>query len=470
MSVINYKNIKLDTIEKVIYNLCLKGNVCLNKTSYCKILSAYKKAKDKTQKEILSDILKNAKLAHDLKRPLCQDTGQVLVFLEIGQEVLITGGDLKEGINRAVEKCYRENCFRKSVVKNALFERTNTTSNTPAIIYTDIVKGDKVRIDVLIKGAGSENKSCAVMELPSLCREELKEEIVNLILSSGVNACPPLFIGIGLGQTLEGAAVLSKKALFRNEMSKEEQDFSEEIKKGLNDKAPKGYKGIYALGVKMFSSSTHIASMPLGISINCHSLRELGCTIDENGITYDETIDNFEEIKETEVRGKEVFTNDSSTVRSLKEGERVFLTGEIYVARDAAHKKMAELMKENKPLPIKIKDKIILYAGPCPAKQGEIIGPVGPTTSGRMDRYSFDLYDKGLTGTIGKGQRSLALTECIRKNKGIYFSMQGGVASLIQQCVKSAEIIAFPELGAEAIYKLYVERMPVKVEISGFKE
>lgn len=468
MSVINYKNIKLETIEEGIYNLCLKANICLNKTSYSKILSAYNKAKDKAQKEILSNLLRNAKLAYDLKRPLCQDTGQVLVFLEIGQGVLITGGDLKDGINRAVEKCYRENCFRKSVVKNALFERINTKTNTPAIIYTDIVKGDKIRIDVLIKGAGSENKSCAVMELPSLSREELKGEIVNLILSSGVNACPPLFIGIGLGQTLEGAALMSKKALFRNEMSKEEQDFSEEIKRELNDKAPKGYNGIYALSVKIFSSSSHIASMPLGITINCHSLRELGCTIDENGITYDETIKDFEEIKETEERGKEVFTNDFSLVRSLKEGESVLLTGEIYVARDAAHKKMDELMRDNKPLPFQIKDNIIFYAGPCPSKEGEIIGPIGPTTSGRMDRYSFDLYDKGLIGTIGKGQRSPELTECIRKNKGIYFSVQGGIASLIQQCVKKAEIIAFPELGAEAIYKLYVEKMPVKVEISGY--
>ena len=144
----------------------------------------------------------------------------------------------------------------------------------------------------------------------------------------------------------------------------------------------------------------------------------------------------------------------------------MLLTGEIYVARDEAHKRMYALMKENKPLPIEIKNKIIFYAGPCPSKPGEITGPIGPTTAGRMDRYSFDLYKRGLLGTIGKGQRSPELRECIRENRGVYFSMQGGIASLVKQCVKRAEIIAFPELGAEAIYKLYVEKMPVLVDIA----
>lgn len=466
MSAPNYKIINISTIENGIYNICLNANICLNKNSYLKILSAYKSAKSNTQKEILSNILKNAKLAYSSKRPLCQDTGQVIVFALIGQEVLITGGDFEERIQRAVEKCYRENFFRKSVVQNALFDRTNTTTNTPAIIYTNIVKGDKIRLDVLIKGAGSENKSVVSMELPSLDREELKNKIVNSVLSSGLNSCPPLFIGIGLGQTIEGAALLSKKALLNSDMSKDEQTFANEIKQTLNEKAPDNYKGIYALDVKIMSASTHIASMPVGITINCHSLREAGCTIDENNIIYDETITDFKDIEGSSQSQKEISAQDTNALRSLKEGESVLLSGEIYVARDAAHKRIYELMKNNKTLPFEIKDKIIFYAGPCPSKPDEIIGPIGPTTSGRMDRFSFDLYEKGLAGTIGKGSRSPELRECIKKNKGIYFSVQGGIASLLQQCVKRAEVIAFAELGAEAIYKLYVEKMPVKVEIA----
>ena len=458
MNIINTK-----TIKEAIYNLCLSANTALNKETYSKILSAYTKTRDIKQKEILKNILLNAKIAYETKRPLCQDTGQVLVFLEIGQNVQFEGNDLTAEINEGVEKCYKENFFRKSVVKDALIDRTNTNSNTPAIIYTDIISGDEIKINVLIKGAGSENKSSAVMALPTSTKEELKDLIVKQILSSGLNSCPPMFIGIGIGQTLEGAALLSKKALF-SENTKDE--FANEILAEVNKKAPENYKGIYALDVKIISKSTHIASMPVGITLNCHSVREAKCIIKNDKITYLTKTLDFIDIERTEENKKEIFTENTQEIRSLKKGESILLSGVIYVARDAAHKRLYKLIKEGKPLPFEIKDNIIFYAGPCPANEMEIIGPIGPTTSGRMDKYAIELYELGLTATIGKGNRSKETEATIIKNRGVYFTVQGGIASLLKTCVKKSEIIAFPELGAEAIYKLTIEKMPLTAEIS----
>ena len=456
-------NINIKTIKDAVYNLCLSANTTLNQNAYSKVFSAYEKAENIKQKEILKNILLNAKIAYETKRPLCQDTGQVLVFLEIGQDVHLEGGNIKDAINEAVEQCYKENFFRKSVVKNSLSDRTNTNSNTPAIIYFDIVQGNEIKINVLIKGAGSENKSSVVMALPTSTKTEIKDLIVKQILSSELNACPPMFIGIGIGQTLEGAALLSKKALF---CEKTENEFANEILSEVNEKAPENYKGIYALDVKVLSSSTHIASMPVGITLNCHSLREANCIIKDNKIIYSDETPDFISFDETKNIKKEVYTENINEIRALKKDESVLLTGEIFVARDAVHKKLFELNNEGKPLPIEIKDKIIFYAGPCPANENEVIGPIGPTTSGRMDKYAIDLYNSGLAATIGKGNRDKEVTECIKRNKGVYFTVQGGVASLLKTRVKKSEIIAFPELGAEALYKLTIEKMPVTVEIS----
>ena len=458
--------INTETIKNAVYNLCLCANISLDNCVYSKILQAYQNTQNQKQKEILKNILLNVKIAYETKRPLCQDTGQVLVFLEIGQNVKIEGENLKSAINEAVEKCYQENFLRKSVVKNALFDRENTKTNTPAIIYYDIVEGEKIKINLLIKGAGSENKSAVFMALPTLSKDEIKDLIVEKIISSGLNACPPMFIGIGIGQTLEGTAILSKKALFKKEQTEEEKQFCNEILKELNEKAPENYEGIYALDVKMLCEATHIASMPIGITLNCHSMRESECIISPNGVIYNNQEPNFVKLDFNNNETKEIVANDTEKIRELKEGENILLTGEIYVARDAAHKKLSELLKANKPLPFDIKDKIIFYAGPCPAMPGEIIGPIGPTTAGRMDKYAVELYENGLLATIGKGSRTEELEGYIRKNNRIYFSMQGGVASLMKTCVKKSEIIAFEELGAEAVYKLYVEKLPVTVECS----
>ncbi len=453
------------TINEAVYNLCYKANICLDASVYNKILSASENCKEEETKEILNTILANAQIAYKQKRPLCQDTGQVLVFLEIGQNVNIKGDFIEKTINEAVENCYQDNFFRKSVVKNAVFERTNTKTNTPAIIYTKFIEGDEINIKVLIKGGGSENKSLTKMLLPTMSEEEIISSIGDMILSAGENACPPMFVGLGFGGTMEKAAVLSKEVFFKHDFTKQETDFSEKIKKYVNEKAPKKYLNCYVLDVKTASIPTHIACLPAAITINCHSDRISCCSIKGNDIDYYHRIPEFIKTDRDNASLKEINTADIKAIRELKEGEKVLLTGEIYVARDMAHKKLKEMLNNSQTLPIEIKDKIIFYAGPCPAKPNEIIGSIGPTTAGRMDKYAVEFYNMGLLGTIGKGNRSKEVIEAIKKNNAKYFTVIGGVAALLAEKVKRSDIIAFEELGAEALYKLQVEKFPVKVEI-----
>ena len=445
--------ISTELIKNAVYKLCFEANTCLDDRVYSKILSAYNSSNDK----VLKTILQNAKISYETKKPLCQDTGQVLVFVEIGQNVKLTGEFLDNAINSAVEKCYIENFFRKSVVKNAVFDRANTKNNTPAIIYTKIVEGDEIKIKILIKGAGSENKSKLEMMLPTSSEEEIITCCGDLILSAGENACPPMFIGIGIGGTADKASVTSKEVLVCDDFTDKEKELALKIQKYVNSKS----RNNYVLDVKLKSIATHIACLPVSVTINCHSDRTSSCTIKNGAINYEHKTPYFINFEDSEDI-KEVFANDVESIKSLKQGEEVLLTGEIYVARDMAHKRMAE----SDILPIDIKDKIIFYAGPCPNRENEAIGSVGPTTASRMDRYAVELYNKGLLATIGKGSRSEDVKTAIKENNAKYFTVIGGVAALLSDKVKSSEIIAYEDLGAEALYKLYVEKFPIKVELS----
>ena len=449
-------------IEQAVYNLCFEANTCINKEIYSAIHNAYLSAKETEEKNILKTILQNAKIAYDKRLPLCQDTGQVIVFIKIGQNVNLIGEYVETAINNAVKNCYEENFFRKSVVKNAIFDRQNTTTNTPVIIYNRIVEGDKIEIDVLIKGAGSENKSHLCMQLPTANKEDIIKTIADLILSTKMNSCPPMFIGIGIGSTAEKALLLSKKALIHSDFTQDELDLSQEIKNIVNKENNTPLKNSYVLGIKTLTTSTHIACMPIGITINCHSDRFSKCTIENGEIKYNHSKPNFIEIKDEETNTKKLNTNELAEIKSLKKGEEILLSGEIYVARDMAHKRLFEMDKK----PIDLQDKIIFYAGPCPNKPDQIIGSIGPTTAGRMDKYATDFYNNGLLATIGKGDRSTKVQEAIQKNNAKYFTITGGIAALLSEKVIAKEIIAFEDLDAEALYKLTIKDLPVKVELT----
>ena len=416
-------------IYEAVYNGLIIANTKLN-------FETYNKVKIKNHK-IKNEILKNAYLANKNQRPLCQDTGQVVVFLNIGQNVVLEGEFIYDSINKAVSDCYKDNFFRKSTVKDAVFDRTNTGDNTPAIIHTNFIKGDEISILIGIKGGGSENMTRLKMMNPTSSIDDVYDFVKETVLLAGENACPPMTVGIGAGGTAEVAAKLAKLALFKGK--------------------PVDLTIENVLDVKMLTTSTHIASLPVCVNINCHSVREIEIKIKENKIYYD--FKDYNPMKiENENDAIKVNSDDIEALKKLKTGDKILLSGKIYTARDMAHKRLYNSILNNEKLPIDIKNSIIFYAGPCPKKEGEIIGPIGPTTSKRMDKFAPLLYENGVIATIGKGQRTFS-------GGYLYLKATGGVALLYQQAIKSAKIAAYEDLGTEAIYELEVSNMPLTVEI-----
>lgn len=416
-------------IYEAVYNALIIANTRLDLETYNKV--------EVSNCKIKNEILKNAYLAYKNQRPLCQDTGQVVVFLNVGQNVVLEGEFIYNAINKAVSDCYKDNFFRKSTVKDAVFDRTNTGDNTPAIIHTNFVEGNEVSILIGIKGGGSENMTRLKMMNPTSSLDDIYDFVKETVLLAGENACPPMTVGIGAGGTAEVACTLAKLALFKGK--------------------PVDLILDNVLDVKMLTTSTHIASLPVCVNINCHSVREIEIKIKEDKIYYD--LKDYTPIKiENEQEAIKVNSGDIETLKSLKTGDKILLTGKIYTARDMAHKRLYNSILNNEKLPIDIKNAIIFYAGPCPKKENEVIGPIGPTTSKRMDKFAPLLYENGVIATIGKGQRTFS-------GGYLYLKATGGVALLYQQSIKSAKIAAYEDLGTEAIYELEVSNMPLTVEI-----
>ncbi len=416
-------------IYEAVYNGLIIANTRLDLETYNKV--------EVSNCKIKNEILKNAYLAYKNQRPLCQDTGQVVVFLNVGQNVVLEGEFIYNAINKAVSDCYKDNFFRKSTVKDAVFDRTNTGDNMPAIIHTNFVEGNEVSILIGIKGGGSENMTRLKMMNPTSSLDDIYDFVKETVLLAGENACPPMTVGIGAGGTAEVACTLAKLALFKGK--------------------PVDLILDNVLDVKMLTTSTHIASLPVCVNINCHSVREIEIKIKEDKIYYD--LKDYTPIKiENEQEAIKVNSGDIETLKSLKTGDKILLTGKIYTARDMAHKRLYNSILNNEKLPIDIKNAIIFYAGPCPKKENEVIGPIGPTTSKRMDKFAPLLYENGVIATIGKGQRTFS-------GGYLYLKATGGVALLYQQSIKSAKIAAYEDLGTEAIYELEVSNMPLTVEI-----
>jgi len=471
-------------IESAVYKLCVEANTVLTDSVFSAIFSAYKNETNLNAKGALKLILINAKMAYETKKPLCQDTGQVLVFVKIGEKVQVE--NLNQSISEGVLKAYSENFYRKSVVKNALFNRENTKTNVPCIIYPKIVEGDELEIEVLIKGAGAENMSAISMLSPTASEDEIVEFVKSVVEKAGAKACPPLFIGVGIGGTIEYAGLLSKKALLddsnlmlsgRNarptlqvdSFVEEHKLLAQKIKNSINELkiGTAGLGGDFtALDVKVLTDFTHIASMPVAVSINCHSSRHSKCVIKNNEIKYfaPTAVKDFEPEAEVFSDFVKIDSSDVNGLRALKQGQNVLLSGEIFTARDMAHKKLVEIIKNGGKLPFDLKNKIIFYAGPCPCASGGVIGSVGPTTSTRMDKFAPILYEAGILATIGKGERSGEVLKTVKQVDGLYFTVIGGIACYLSGKVIENEVIAFEELGTEAICRLVVCDLPLRVD------
>lgn len=475
-------------IHEAVYNLCIEANTVLNDDVFAKILDAYNKETQKDAKQALGLILKNAKMSAESKKPLCQDTGQVLVFVK-GKYL---PANIKEIINNAVAQAYEENFYRKSIVKDAVFNRTNTKTNTPCVIYTEPSDKDEIEIELLLKGGGSENVCDATMLSPSATQEDIVEYVTSVIKKAGSKGCPPYFLGIGIGGTLDWAALLSKKALLlEKNIDQEHQDLAQKIMTAANALkiGPLGMGGsATVLDVKILTDFTHIACMPVAVTTNCHSSRHVKCVIKDDkmagGQEGKKLVESYTATEQDFSDYIKVEASDINKIKSLKQGDKVLLSGEVYTARDAAHKRLLEMMEKGETLPFELKDKIIFYAGPCPDRkssnkhEGQILYPypdrcedcginsIGPTTASRMDKFAPYFYEKGVLATIGKGERSDDVKKAIKQSQGLYFTAFGGIACFLSERVIKKDLVAFEDLGTEAVYKIVVNELPLRVDFA----
>ena len=433
---------------------------------------------------VLQQLVENAHIAETDHVPICQDTGTVWVSLEVGPGVIVPA-DVFADVDDAVARAYREAHLRKSVVRDAIFDRANTGDNTPA--FCDIHPVDEpgaARLHIMLKGGGSDNASRVVMLPPGAGRAGIIEEVVKCVREKGANACPPLVVGIGIGGTFDKVAGLAKRALMRPlDKPAETEDvcaLEEEILAAVNASGvgPGGLGGATAaLGVRVATAPCHIAALPLAINMGCSAMRRK--TVDLAAKAPSAPKSAFAPAKgEGDAAGTRVQHCSSDTpvrlslpldraqLRGLKAGQACLLSGLMYTLRDAGHMRLMEELSENGgALPYGLDGQAIFYAGPTPAAAGRPFGAVGPTTASRMDFAAPALHRAGIAATVGKGHRSAEVRAACAETDSVYFVACGGAAALLARCVASSETVAYADLGTEALRRIEVEDFPVFVGV-----
>ena len=448
------------------------------------MVSAYERETSQSAKNAIEQILINSKMCALGKRPICQDTGIVNVFVEVGMNVEWDAElSLEDMINEGVRRAYNEpdNRLRASIVSDPLFSRKNTQDNTPAVIHTKLVKGDKLDITVAAKGGGSENKSKFTVLNPD---DNLTDWVLRTIPKMGAGWCPPGMIGIGVGGTAEKAMLMAKASLMEsidiNDIkAKKNPSDVEKLRIDLFDKINELGIGAQGLGglttvldVKINDYPTHAASLPVAMIPNCASTRHVHFSIDGSGVAELPEIDlSLYPDLEMDVSKYKKVDLDSLTQSEMEEwniGDTLLLSGTIITGRDAAHNRLKSMIENGEGLPdgVNFENKFIYYVGPVDAVRDEVIGPAGPTTATRMDKFTdLMLENTELLGMIGKAERGEATVESIKKHKASYLIAVGGAAYLISKSIKKAKVVAFEEMGMEAIYEMEVKDMPVTVAV-----
>ena len=448
------------------------------------MVSAYERETSQSAKNAIEQILINSKMCALGKRPICQDTGIVNVFVEVGMNVEWDAElSLEDMINEGVRRAYNEpdNRLRASIVSDPLFSRKNTQDNTPAVIHTKLVKGDKLDITVAAKGGGSENKSKFTVLNPD---DNLTDWVLSTIPTMGAGWCPPGMIGIGVGGTAEKAMLMAKASLMEsidiNDIkAKKNPSDVEKLRIDLFDKINELGIGAQGLGglttvldVKINDYPTHAASLPVAMIPNCASTRHVHFSIDGSGVAELPEIDlSLYPDLEMDVSKYKKVDLDSLTQSEMEEwniGDTLLLSGTIITGRDAAHNRLKSMIENGEGLPdgVNFENKFIYYVGPVDAVRDEVIGPAGPTTATRMDKFTdLMLENTELLGMIGKAERGEATVESIKKHKASYLIAVGGAAYLISKSIKKAKVVAFEEMGMEAIYEMEVKDMPVTVAV-----
>ncbi|MFP8967862.1 fumarate hydratase [Pokkaliibacter sp. CJK22405] len=444
---------------------------------------AYEREQNKAAKDAIAQILINSRMCAEGHRPICQDTGIVTVFVKIGMNVQwdATMG-VEDMINEGVRRAYThpDNVLRASILADPAGARKNTKDNTPAVIHMQVVPGDTVEIEVAAKGGGSENKSKMAMLNPS---DSIVDWVLKTVPTMGAGWCPPGMLGIGIGGTAEKAALLAKESLMEpidihELMARGPSNRAEELRIELYEKVNKLGIGAQGLGglstvldIKIKDYPTHAASLPVAMIPNCAATRHAHFTLDGSGpaLQTPPSLDDWPEITwevGDNVRRVNLDTVTREDVASWEPGETVLLSGKMLTGRDAAHKRIVDMLNKGEELPVDLKNRFIYYVGPVDPVGDEVVGPAGPTTATRMDKFTRQVLEStGLLGMIGKSERGPIAIEAIKDNKAVYLMAVGGAAYLVSKAITGSKTIAFPELGMEAIYEFEVKDMPVTVAV-----
>ncbi|MDH5300649.1 MAG: fumarate hydratase [Gammaproteobacteria bacterium] len=444
---------------------------------------AYEHEESPAARDAIGQILVNSRMCAEGHRPICQDTGIVVAFVEVGMNVQWQADmSLEEMINEGVRRAYAhpDNPLRASIVSDPAGKRQNTRDNTPAVIHTRLVPGNKVDIALAAKGGGSENKSRMAMLNPS---DDIVDWVVKTVPTLGAGWCPPGILGIGIGGTAEKAVLMAKESLM------EPVDMHELLARGPKTDLEKlrveiynrvnelgiGAQGLGGLttvvDVKIHDYPTHAASKPVALIPNCAATRHVHFTLDGSGVAQltppkmaDWPSVTWEVSAQT--RRVNLDTLTAEDVKSWQPGDTLLLSGKLLTGRDAAHKRMVDMLAKGEKLPVDLRGRFIYYVGPVDAVRDEVIGPAGPTTATRMDKFTDTILEKtGLLGMIGKGERGPVAIESIKKHQSVYLIATGGAAYLVAKAIRAAKVLAFAELGMEAIYEFEVDEMPVTVAV-----
>jgi fumarate hydratase class I len=448
---------------------------------------AYEAEQGPAAKDAIAQILSNSRMCAEGHRPICQDTGIVTVFVKVGMDVRWQADmSLEDMINEGVRRAYNhpENRLRASIVADPAFGRKNTRDNTPAVINVELVPGDKVDITVAAKGGGSENKSKFAMLNPS---DSIVDWVLEMVPKMGAGWCPPGMLGIGIGGTAEKAMLLAKQSLMdpidMGELkARGAQNDIEALRIELFDKVNALGIGAQGLGglatvldVKIYDYPTHAASKPIAMIPNCAATRHAHFVLDGSGPAYLEPPKLADWPQVEWAPSKESIRVDLDTltpevVASWKPGDRLLLNGRMLTGRDAAHKRIQDMLAKGEPLPVEFKGRVIYYVGPVDPVRDEVVGPAGPTTATRMDKFTDMMLDTGLLAMVGKAERGPAAVESIARHKSAYLMAVGGAAYLVARAIKAAKVVAFDDLGMEAIYEFDVQDMPVTVAVDSTGE
>jgi len=445
---------------------------------------AWQREQSQAAKDAMTQILVNSRLCATGHRPICQDTGIVTVFLRIGMNVRFADASMgvEEMVNEGVRRAWllADNPLRASILADPAGARRNTRDNTPAVIHCRLVPGDTVDVRIAAKGGGSENKSKLAMLNPS---DSIVEWVLKTVPEMGAGWCPPGMLGIGIGGTAEKAALMAKEVLMdpidiHELQARGAQNRTEELRLELFDKVNQLGIGAQGLGglttvldVKIMDYPTHAASLPVCMIPNCAATRHAHFVLDGSGAAElsPPPLEAFPQIVwEVGPAARRVNLDEITPeqVQSFKPGETLLLSGKLLTGRDAAHKRLVDLLNNGEPLPVDLNGRFIYYVGPVDPVGDEVVGPAGPTTATRMDKFTRQILEStGLLGMIGKSERGPAAIEAIKDNKAVYLMAVGGAAYLVAKAIKQSRVLAFAELGMEAIYEFEVKNMPVTVAV-----